>query len=269
MFGDLNPRPILPVALMSSLLSRRGSTISGWSPLEITPSGWYDALLSAKVLSGVDIQSWTDLSVNGRHAVASATGLTYSDTDREIVFPGSKWFNLPSALVAAGNSPFTVAAVARVASAASGEPIIYGQGVASANQAPHVGARAISTSQFTLAFNNYSADAYASSSISGSLRTSHFILVATYTGDRKFMWVNGVQVVNVAYTAANTSTSTPRLGNGPFATNGAWIGGIRTVVAAQSAITDMVRQKLEGYLAHHWDLQSRLPSDHPYAATAP
>ena len=47
------------------------------------------------------------------------------------------------------------------------------------------------------------------------------------------------------------------------------IGHIAEVVAYDRGLSDGVRQKLEGYLAHKWGLESRLPSTHSYKATKP
>ena len=46
-------------------------------------------------------------------------------------------------------------------------------------------------------------------------------------------------------------------------------GSIAEVVAYDRALSDGVRQKLEGYLAHKWGLVSALPSAHNYKNTKP
>jgi hypothetical protein len=36
-----------------------------------------------------------------------------------------------------------------------------------------------------------------------------------------------------------------------------------------NSVQDIDRQKVEGYLAHKWGVESKLPSDHPYKTSAP
>jgi hypothetical protein len=48
-----------------------------------------------------------------------------------------------------------------------------------------------------------------------------------------------------------------------------WCGDLAEVVIFNSALTTIQRQKVEGYLAHKWGLQSTLPSNHPFKTAAP
>ena len=72
---------------------------------------------------------------------------------------------------------------------------------------------------------------------------------------------------------SSTSSLTPaafdKLGND-------FSGDMLEVIAYNRALSDVVRQKLEGYLAHKWDsptstvsLVEDLPSSHPYKAAKP
>jgi hypothetical protein len=50
----------------------------------------------------------------------------------------------------------------------------------------------------------------------------------------------------------------------------AWFDGtISECVALNRNATTLERQKIEGYLAHKWDLTASLPSDHPYKTVGP
>jgi hypothetical protein len=40
-------------------------------------------------------------------------------------------------------------------------------------------------------------------------------------------------------------------------------------IDSKSALSDADRQKMEGYLAWKWNLQAKLPADHPYKQAAP
>jgi hypothetical protein len=46
-------------------------------------------------------------------------------------------------------------------------------------------------------------------------------------------------------------------------------GAVAEIILFNTALTTTQRQKVEGYLAHKWGLQSSLPSNHPYKSAAP
>jgi len=46
-------------------------------------------------------------------------------------------------------------------------------------------------------------------------------------------------------------------------------GDIAEMILYGNALDNINRQKIEGYLAHKWNLASELPSDHPYKNSAP
>jgi hypothetical protein len=48
-----------------------------------------------------------------------------------------------------------------------------------------------------------------------------------------------------------------------------WSGDLAEVVIFNSVLTTTNREKVEGYLAHKWGIQSTLPANHPYKTTAP
>jgi hypothetical protein len=48
-----------------------------------------------------------------------------------------------------------------------------------------------------------------------------------------------------------------------------WQGYAAEIIVFTGTVTDSERQKVEGYLAWKWGLQSLLPSTHPYKSFAP
>lgn len=44
---------------------------------------------------------------------------------------------------------------------------------------------------------------------------------------------------------------------------------VAEIIVLYSAVTDAIRQRIEGYLAHKWDLAANLPSNHPYKNAPP
>lgn len=49
----------------------------------------------------------------------------------------------------------------------------------------------------------------------------------------------------------------------------AWLGNVSEVIICNTALSPTDRQKVEGYLAWKWGIQTNLPRSHPYASQAP
>jgi len=52
-----------------------------------------------------------------------------------------------------------------------------------------------------------------------------------------------------------------------FATSDPWVGDIREVIIYSGRVTPQLEQRVEGYLAHKWNIA--LASGHPYAFAPP
>lgn len=230
-----------------------------WSPIALNPSGWYDAELSAKTLSGSEVSQWDDLSGNSRHASqgTSANRPTYDGTDKWLSFDGSNDFLNPSAaLLGSGNSPHTIFAVVRPDSTGT-HRYFYAQGSESANQLPHVG----------FAGSAYAHNWFGSNYTAGTISTGTWYIVAyPYDGSTRSIYSNGSLIGNNSYSSANNTTANPYIGR---ATTNYFLGKLRTLIVYQSALSDENRKRVEGYLAYVWGLQSSLPGDHPYRYNPP
>jgi hypothetical protein len=89
-------------------------------------------------------------------------------------------------------------------------------------------------------------------------------------GDRK---VNGQKLTvptgfNVLGASINDSGST-RVSISTQFMSRFFIGNIQEVIVINPGMADSDRQKVEGYLAWKWGLQTKLPRSHPYASQAP
>lgn len=93
------------------------------------------------------------------------------------------------------------------------------------------------------------------------------------TADDKIRFrVNGGTSQGGNTSTRNVSTSNPidPLRLGYFNGSVGWLGGyIAEVVICNAKLADSDREKLEGYLAHKWGLESNLPNTHPYKNSAP
>lgn len=103
-----------------------------------------------------------------------------------------------------------------------------------------------------------------------------FIATATHTNSaaslRFNQYIDGVQSTSFPIDAASAAFSSGDFDSYAILddhTGGnAWNGGIGEYVVA-TGITDADRQKIEGYLAWKWGLETNLPVGHPYKNTPP
>jgi hypothetical protein len=83
--------------------------------------------------------------------------------------------------------------------------------------------------------------------------------------------------INQSLTQGNTATNAPVSTDASFALQiGAcgnntlpMVGYIAEIVVFNSIVTDIVRQQIEGYLAHKWGLQNSLVASHPFRNRPP
>jgi hypothetical protein len=90
--------------------------------------------------------------------------------------------------------------------------------------------------------------------------------------NRSSMRVNGGTAIanNTTTFAASTSNPTFTFQLGAQGNNSALLlGYIAEVVICDAVLSSTNREKVEGYLAHKWGLESNLPNTHPYRYSAP
>jgi hypothetical protein len=81
--------------------------------------------------------------------------------------------------------------------------------------------------------------------------------------------LNGGTYVSGTTNPASHLIQRTRIGNDFAAVDSGLAGHIGEQIVITGAVTSLVRQKLQGYLAWKWALQASLPSDHPYKSAAP
>jgi methionine-rich copper-binding protein CopC/lysophospholipase L1-like esterase len=238
-----------------------------WTPAELPNKAlWLDAADAASVvLSGSTVSQWNDKSGNGRNvAQANATykpnyATASLNGNPAITFDGSDDYlmgNVPDSVFPVN---ITLVHVFVPLSTASTKGMLQ---IASAlgSTSPWLLQQQSSPTQFKHYVNgNYQ--------ITETIATSSpCISVLTYSGSQWISWLNGTQ--GAASTGARGSYpgTSLYLGNGY---NGYWNGRFGEVIATTSSLATEDRQKLEGYLAWKWGLQTNLPADHPYKNAAP
>lgn len=235
---------------------------SGWSPAELSPRAWYDAVLSPKQFgSGSLVSRWDDLSGNERHAAQNTAAFqpAYDAADGWLEFDGTNDALVPSSsLIAAGTGSFTLAAVYRKDNTA--DRYVYSQGGSSNHRSIFLGGA--SGWRFSLW------GALMSDQGSLSVGADH-IAIWTYTGSARQIHVDGAQIFSGSYSAANLLASSPVIG-GPFDNGANRIAGrMRSLISFGAGLSQQDRERLEGYLAHRWSIAGNLPAGHPHKAAAP
>jgi len=246
-----------------------------WTPANITTALWLDAddlstlfttsAGSTLTTNGQPVGRWVDKSGNNRNAITtidadrptfSVTGL---NSKNALSFSASR-LDLPTGFLN-GTTAFTLAMVLRT-------PLQDNKGIFGPSTTNSTGLELINFSSGTLAFLRINNNTKVFSGLWNTNDTpSITTIVANSANTNGF--VNGSSAGNA--TAGNTALNF----NGVYSVGGydsalgrATMHMAEFVIAA-SDLTTTNRQKLEGYLAHKWDLTSSLPVDHPYKTTAP
>ena len=101
-----------------------------------------------------------------------------------------------------------------------------------------------------------------------SANTTFIYGVQFQTGSIQSAFINGTS--SGSRTPTNVRTQ-PNTGNvlGSTVQGQNMYGSISEILVFNTNHTTLERQRIEGYLAWKWSLQSQLPSDHPYKSAAP
>jgi hypothetical protein len=240
------------------------ATFPAFTPTTITGCQlWFDgADESSMTKSGSAVTQWNDKSGNG-YNTSSIVGTPTFSAGTGLVFNGSSYFNLPNSCIPYGNTSYSIYVIAKFSD--------------------------LSTSPFRGLFGGGSSGFYS------SLNACNFI------GDTIIMYTGGDDIISTGTVSANTTfmysvqfqtdsiqsafingTSSgsrtptavriqPNTGNvlGSTVQGQNMYGSISEILVFNTNHTTLERQRIEGYLAWKWSLQSQLPSDHPYKSAAP
>ena len=221
-----------------------------------------DQTSASMTLSGSTVTVWRDKSGNANNASASGTPTQLASG---VNFSGTQFFSIPGLAGAAVNTSFTFFIVEKLITSTSANQRFFGDVGYSTNAGLHTGYE-IGTNYNQVKFGFYNDDLVVSSTFSG-LNTQR---VWTF----RYQKGPGTKTVNlfgsvVGSNASNqlTSFSSPVLGQ---SLGGAYYQGIiYEALFFKGDITDLNMQKVEGFLAWKWGLNSSLPSSHPYFSVIP
>jgi hypothetical protein len=243
-----------------------------WRPDELGAdlALWLDAEDAASItLNGTDVAQWDDKSGNGNDASQATAAnqpayvATGFNSKPSIDFVGSSEQLTTSYVL---DFPFSISAAVQN-DIASGN--VRGA-VGSGTRRPALGILTAAPAQNAFALWNPDLDRGAY--INNTQTTVPVILYSDAASDDRLGWNIYVDGSNAGQANENVSTLNPadivRIG---YTGSGSeyWNGDISEVVIASQSLSTSDRQKLEGYLAWHWELEANLPVGHPYASTPP
>ena len=253
-----------------------------WTPAETTTSIWLDAADTGTITSDVDgVSNWADKSGNGYDVTQSSaaakptTGVTQINSENALDFDGGDW------LVSVDDQPLLTEGemfvVFRTNDHTQRQELFTKSSASGSNFEDfewRFGIRAVdSAADGKLQYGGY------------GIATSQFIDASTNCAS------NTVYLTNFRYltldaevfldgTSVGTSTTSLQLGSGKSTSNRIWVGSsegttrwldgsIAEIVVTPTALSVDDRQIMEGYLAHKWGLQAKLPVDHPIQGRSP
>ena len=247
-----------------------------WTPAEITTAQWLDADDSATItLNGTTVSKWEDKSGNGRHVEQTTAGSqpAYSTgllNSKNMVVFSNDWMGVTTGGV-------------------ENECVHHVFYVSHNPTSSNTGCGA-TTSGTCLYNKNYGAishadqghkgEAICSGTIAAHVHRSNHIHNILYFGKTMsggnivhFDWQTRTPYLNVNGILLSTGIAAPQTAHFNYGIGlshyGAYYGGIGEKIVILGALSVNDRQKLEGYLAHKWNLAASLHSDHPYKSAAP
>ena len=214
---------------------------------------WLDGADSnAMTLSGSNVTQWNDKSGNGRNAVQSTTAKQPQKVSSGVLFTAANsnfmTMNVP---FSQNQSVFAV-----LTQNATGGAYLYARSTATG------GGPAILSYTNRLRYYDVTDDAdflsgttVSGKNIIGFVRTSGVNVLGTYNGNQAFS-------ISQSY-ATNGSAVYDYLGSTDGIVN-FYDGTLSELIFYSSALSTIDRQRVEGYLAWKWGMNSNFPVGHPY-----
>jgi len=251
--------------------------MADWTPGEITTALWLDASDSSSITeSSGSVSQWNDKSGNNRHVSQGTSSNQPAVTSSEInsldvvTFDGTNDSLTTSSQPITGTSARSIFAVVRAHT--------YGTAL---NAYLCLSDDTTTADPGTL-WNQTVEDDGLWIRVRGSAQWTpivstndtflHSVVWASGEVDDSDLWLDGSAMTLSAATSFTIDTETGNLcvgGQMNGTDNYFFDGDIAEIIIIADAVSTDTRQKIEGYLAHKWGLESSLPSDHPYKTSAP
>ena len=257
---------------------------AAWTPDELgSLVGWWDADAITGLSDTDPVSTWSDQSSSGYDASSSGSDRpTYRTgvlNSKPIVrFSGSNHLNLGSTDLFRNVGGGTVYAVVRDSATTTRGTILH------INTGTGTGTRAViesggsgGASKYEVGGRRLDGDTYARAL--GSTVTGAWEMLGglwNYASASLSMYLNGsIDATNATFqTSGLTSNTSPtangtNLGASTTGNNNGFNGDLAEVIVLNAALSTPDRERVEGYLAHKWDLAGNLPIGHPYKTSPP
>jgi len=251
-----------------------------WTPAEITTALWLDASDSSTItLESSTVSQWADKSGQNRHATQGASSAMPTVSAAALnglsvlTFDGTNDF-LTLGTVLGRPANYTVFAVSRLTKALSSAQAVIASMMDTGESKNSCLTMVNDAGKCFWNYGNGSDYRWGYPNGAFTLNTfAQHCLIHTHGTQNEAVFRDGALLTNAglagtatANSGAAQTTSIGRLGG----FNGWYLGGdvAEVVVLLSSAPVD-TRQKVEGYLAHKWGMNSSLPSGHPYKENPP
>ena len=234
---------------------------------------WYDGsdplFTGTPPSNGATVATWLDKS--GQAYNASSTGSnTYNATNKSIYFSGSNgYYIMPNGCVPYGNTAYSIFIVANFNynSGAAQQNILaqFGAGSSGGRVIYSVGFQATTTSYY-LGTDWFTTVDKSSTPISNG---TSFIFGTSWspTSTNRIVYQNGVNVASSTASSRNGANTPNNIGYGTVYNQ--LCGYISEIIVFNTELAQSDRQRIEGYLAWKWSLQTSLPVSHPYYSVSP
>lgn len=255
-----------------------------WSPntLGSRLSLWLDADDSSTItLNAATVSAWTDKSGNSRNmaqptAVQQPIYSTFPSGKPALSFDGGDSLqNLSPGALLRNVSGATLAAVASYTNNSAGRCVLGISTPSAGQNRATLSANVAGTTGYLIGGRRLDADAFAlAGSTSFSAATAIIqIGVLDYANSDSFSYVNGsLDASNTSFQTAGSTSDTDSgalyVGISGSGTN-FLIGLVGEIIVTNTALSSDEREKIEGYLAWKWALQSNLPAGHTYKNIPP
>lgn len=211
--------------------------------------------------NGATVSTWVDKSGNGRNAAAVVAGV-YSSAQKSIRFSGTNYYNTP---YTAAPTTETLFIVFHLIDYSTGTPFMItgttcgGRKVAMYSQDGRFGGGTVCV-------------VWASVTTSLVTTGSNTLGVSVTNGSSNFVSLHGALTLT-GPTTGITFTNGTTTSIGGYSGGGQTVpitnGYIYEIIAYNSVLETLQRQKVEGYLGWKWGLQTNLPPAHPYFSVIP
>lgn len=266
--------------LQGIIAAANSGEVAGWTPAEISTALWLDAdAADTLILASGKVTEWQDRSGNGRHFTQGndaqrplfedLDGLPavcfYPSTNSSTSYTGTISLSLAVNLLSAYAYHAFIVCGGSLTENANGYLLSGTTG----------GTSYASMRQSALHHRNTTDRMLTYSPAPDWTDRARNILQGSWNSSTsRTARINGdgagsdTSSSNALGTSGTTFLGLQRVPSGSTAAQ-TWRGSVQELILIYGSLTSDIRDKIEGYLAHKWDLAAKLPVGHPYKVVAP